>query len=125
VLDDRHRVAGVVDASDVIRAYRSSLEETLRRLGASFAGSSLVELRVERGAEADGRTVSDRAWPTGTVVVAIQRGEQLIFPEPETRLAAGDVVSILAPTRQVDRLEFASSGRPSEPGERDDVEPMI
>jgi Trk K+ transport system NAD-binding subunit len=33
----------------------------------------------------------------GTVVVAIQRGEQLIFPEPGTELREGDELSLLVP----------------------------
>jgi K+/H+ antiporter YhaU regulatory subunit KhtT len=125
VLDDRHRVAGVVEASDVIRTYRGALEEALRRLGSSFPGAGLLEEEIRAGADADGRSVSDAAWPAGTVVLAIQRGEQLIFPEPQTRLRVGDVVSILAPAGQIDRLVLATTGQAAEPAPGSDGDALI
>ena len=121
VLGDQHRVAGIVAASDLIRAYRRSLEGSLRRLGSSFRGASLLEEEVAAGSEVEGRAVSDTAWPAGTVVLAIQRGEQLILPESETRLQAGDVVSILAPSGQIDQLRLATTGRSTQPSADDDA----
>jgi Trk K+ transport system NAD-binding subunit len=37
-------------------------------------------------------------------VVAIQRGAQLIFPEPSTEILAGDVLSALVSKNMEDRL---------------------
>jgi hypothetical protein len=119
VLGDRHEVVGVVAASDLIRAYRGALEENLRRLGSSFRGAGLLEEEVAAGAEAEGRSVSDPAWPAGTVVLAIQRGEQLIFPEPGTLLRAGDVVSFVAPLDQIERLAIATTGRETASDDQD------
>lgn len=110
VLDHDHRVAGLVAASDLVRAYRGFLEESLRRLGSTFRGTMLLEEEVRAGAAAEGKSVSDPSWPKGTVVVAIQRGEQLIFPESQTKLQTGDVVSILAPAGKEDRVRFDIAG---------------
>jgi CBS domain-containing protein len=110
VLDEARRIVGVVAASDVVRAYRGWLEESLRRLGSTFRGATLLEEEVRAGSESEGRAVSDGAWPPGTLVIAIQRGEQLVFPESETTLRAGDVVSILAPAGKEGALRLMTGG---------------
>ncbi len=124
VLDADNRVVGIVAASDVIIAYRRSLEESLRRLGSAFRGSRLIEEEVRAGGEAEGRTVSDDAWPKGTIVIAVQRGGQLIFPQPNTQLQAGDVVSLLAPAGKEDQLRLDTRG-PITPDEDPDDDMMI
>jgi CBS domain-containing protein len=97
VLDASFRVVGIVAVSDLLRAYRTFLEHSLRRLGSTFRGATLIEDRIAEGSAADGIAVSDGRWPNGTNVIAIQRGEQLIFPERATVVIGGDVLSVLAP----------------------------
>lgn len=116
VLDPRYRIVGVVTPSDLVRAYRRSLEESLRRLGSAIRGTTLLEASVHPGSEVEGRAVSDAGWPAGTVVIAIQRGDQLIFPEPATTLREGDVVSVLAPAGRERRLQ-ALTGAPEPPAD--------
>jgi Trk K+ transport system NAD-binding subunit len=40
-------------------------------------------------------------------VIAIQRGEQLIFPEPGTEIRPGDFLSVLVPDNAEERLREA------------------
>jgi hypothetical protein len=110
VLDTEYRVVGVVAPSDLVRAYRRSLEQSLRRLGSALRGATLLEEEVGEGSEAEGRAVSDGAWPAGTAIIAIQRDKQLILPESDTRLLVGDVVSVLAPSGREDALRLAIAG---------------
>ena len=110
VLDRDRRIVGIVAASDLIRAYRRSLEGSLARLGSTFRGATLMEQEVHEGAEMEGKKVSDAAWPAGTVVIAIQRGEERIFPERDTTLLAGDIVSLLAPAGKEDMLRRLVAG---------------
>jgi len=118
VLDADRRIAGIVSASDLIRAYRRSLQGSLERLGSTFGGATLLEEEVSASAQADGMSVSDGAWPPGTVVIAIQRGDERIFPESDTVLVAGDVVSILAPAGKEEQLRRLVAGEPEpEPDE--------
>ncbi len=125
VLGDADEIVGEVAASDLLRAYRGWLEESLRRLGSTFQGTTLIEQEVLAGADADGRGVADGAWPRGTLVIAIRRGDQLLFPESSTTLRAGDVVSILAPDGVEDRLrQMIGDGGAARPDTSDD-EPMI
>jgi uncharacterized protein with PhoU and TrkA domain len=58
------------------------------------------------------------------VVVAIQRGEQLIFPEPSTEIREGDVLSALVPKSAEQRLrEVLGNGSASKEDAQD--QPMI
>jgi CBS domain-containing protein len=104
VLDDAHRVVGIVGTGDLIGAYRRSLGSSLQSLRSIFPASVLVEDAVGATSVVVGRTVADAGWPGGTAVVAIARGDQLIFPEPGTRIQAGDVLSVLVPVAAQDRL---------------------
>lgn len=48
-------------------------------------------------------------------VIAIQRGEQLIFPERATVVIGGDVLSVLAPPGAESRVrELVGSGQPQQ-----------
>ncbi|HYY08949.1 MAG TPA: CBS domain-containing protein, partial [Actinomycetota bacterium] len=116
VLDDERRVVGVVAAADLIAGQRLALREALRRFEAWPRGTTLVEVRVGQGSTFVGRRIADGGWPPGSIVVTIQRDQQLLFPEPGTTLREGDVVSLLAATSVVDRLTAELQGsEPLEP----------
>ena len=104
VLDADRRIVGIVGTADLIGAYRRSLTGSLRSLRSIFSGSILVENEVGPASAMSGRTIAKAPWPSGTVVVAIQRGDQLIFPEPSTEVLAGDVLSALVPKNVEDQL---------------------
>lgn len=124
VLDEERRVVGVVGTGELVQAYRRSLLASLRSLRTIFGGSVFLEERIHDGAPVIGRTVAEAGWPTGTVVVAVQRGHQLIFPGPSTPLKPGDLLSLVAPAaveRRVHALLGAAEGQPSD--ERQDPPP--
>ncbi len=104
VLDASRRVVGIVGTADLIDAYRRSLVSSMRSLRSIFGGSVFVEIEVHEHAAMAGAPVGDAAWPAGVVVVAIQRGNQLIFPEPSTTIQTGDVLSLLVPIGSEARL---------------------
>jgi H+/Cl- antiporter ClcA len=124
ILDAERRIVGIVSTADLIGAYRHSLAASLRSLRSIFSGSILVEGEVRSGSEAVDRTIADAGWPPGTVVVAIQRGEQLIFPEPTTTIREDDVLSALVPSSAEQRLRRAL-GAESEPDEGAMGVPMV
>lgn len=95
VLDADRRVAGIVGMPEVIDGYRQTLSSSLRRLGNAARDTILVEKTVSDGSPFAGRTVAEAAWPPGSVVVSIQRGSHLLFPEGGTVLEPRDVVSVL------------------------------
>lgn len=109
VLDASRRVVGTVDTADLLRAYRRALSQNLRNLRSIFPGSVLLEVEV-RDDSTIRKTTSGADWPAGTVVVAIQREGQLIFPESATEIHQGDRLTILAPKSAVERIESQVGG---------------
>ena len=59
----------------------------------------LVEIPVELGSSADGRKISEIAWPEGTLVVNIHRRDKDIMPKADTVLAPGDYLVLLSSER--------------------------
>ncbi len=123
VLDADRRVVGTVGTADLVAAYRRSLASSLESLGSIFPGSVLVEEEVHPASAVTGRAIADADWPSGTVVVAIQRDDQLLFPEPKTVIADGDVISVFVPARGEALLRQAVGAPP--PRESVDDSPMI
>jgi CIC family chloride channel protein len=122
VLDTERRVVGIVAASDLIRGQRIALQSALRRVATAPHGTTLLEERVGEGSRFATRTIAEGGWPPGTVVVSIQRENQLLFPDPGTVLEPGDVVSLLTHIDSADRLGqelqggTPPEGEPEEPG---------
>ena len=123
VLDADRRVVGTVGTADLVAAYRRSLASSLESLGSIFPGSVLVEEEVHPESAVTGRAIGDAGWPSGTVVVAIQRDDQLLFPEPKTVISDGDVISVFVPARGETLLRQAVGAPP--PRESVDDSPMI
>jgi chloride channel protein, CIC family len=107
VLDGDRRVVGTVGTADLVRAYRTALASSLEALGEAFPGSVLVDEDVRVDPRSIGGRIDRAAWPAGTVVVAIQRGEQLIFPEPTSDIAEGDTLTALVPAGEEARFRRA------------------
>ena len=47
------------------------------------------------GAPACGKRIGDVAWPAGCLIVSIRRGETELVPKGDTRLRAGDDITVL------------------------------
>ena len=123
VLDADRRVVGTVGTADLVAAYRRSLASSLESLPSIFPGSVLVEEMVHPESAVTGRAIADVDWPAGAVVVAIQRDDQLLFPEPKTVIADGDVMSVFVPARGEALLRKAIGVPP--PRESVDESPLI
>ena len=93
VLDSDMRVVGVVASSDLVTGWRMAMRHAIRRLGRAARHAMLVEATVEHGAPADGVRVDELALPRGAVLVAVLRGNGLMFADGDTCLVAGDMVS--------------------------------
>ena len=86
VLDPDRRVVGIVGTADLIQAYRHSLASSLRSLRSIFSGSIFIEGDGPAGLVGPGAHGRGCRLAGGAVVIAIQRGDQLIFPEPSTEI---------------------------------------
>ena len=106
VLDGQMHVVGTLSTTDLVLGWRLAMRGAIRRLGRTSQTTVLVEETIRADAAADGATVAELSWPGGSVLVAVHRGNALAYPRPDTRLQAGDVVSVLA--RRGDEIDVAA-----------------
>lgn len=67
---------------------------------------ALTEIKLAASATATGKLVSELPLPSDSLLVAVLRDEQLIFPGGETRLEAGDeVLAITSVDREAELLK--------------------
>jgi CIC family chloride channel protein len=107
--DDPRRLLGVVRRNDIVRAYEYG---TLRREEAreraertklvNDSRAQFFDLTLPTGSPADGKSVSQVPLPRAAVLVMIRRGKDLLIPHGDTRLAAGDVVTVLCERDHID-----------------------
>jgi CPA1 family monovalent cation:H+ antiporter len=67
--------------------------------------TQFVEVTIPPDSQAVGRTIVELEIPRSAVLVTIQRGEEIIIPRGDTRISAGDVVTVLC------EREFAAEVR--------------
>ena len=51
---------------------------------------SIVQLNVDEGSESDGKLIRDLPIPSGVVLIAIQRGEEVVLPRGNVTIEAND-----------------------------------
>jgi chloride channel protein, CIC family len=90
------RLVGVLSARDVMQAYRAALAGNVRQVRGLEGDGVLLDADLNAGSSLVGRRVADLALPTDSLLVSVRRGERLIVPRGDLRLAAGDHVSLFA-----------------------------
>ena len=99
-----------------------ALQAALRRVAGTPGGTTLLEERIGEGSKFAERTIAKAEWPPGTIVVSIQRGNQLHFPDPDAVLESGDMLSVLTHIESAESLRQELRGaappsrEPEEPG---------
>lgn len=86
---------GELTYRDALTVYKSMLERGIRRAEHLPVTSMLLEFQVNVRSSLVGRTLRSAALPHDTLVVAIARRGEMIFPQADTELHAGDTVTIL------------------------------
>ena len=94
VVEDGDMV-GELTYRDALTVYKSMLERGIRRAEHLPVTSMLLEFQVNVHSSLVGRTLRNAALPHDTLVVAIGRRGEMIFPQADTELHAGDTVTIL------------------------------
>ena len=89
VVDDDRRVLGTLALSDLVRAYRVGLEESVAGLGRLGVTNDTAELRVDADSPLVGRALRG-SLPHGLLVVSILRGTASMIPDADTTIEAGD-----------------------------------
>ena len=80
---------------DLMRFVTSDKFHLVRRIHAG----ELIEASVASGSAADGKAVSQVAWPPGCVLVALLHGIRAVAPAAEDEIKAGDHLYALVEPR--------------------------
>jgi H+/Cl- antiporter ClcA len=94
---DRDRVVGTLSLQDVMTAYRGAMTDNVRRLRGIAGSDALFEIVIAPGSPLAGQTIAEIAWPARSLVVAIDRADELVHPTGQVRLEAADRLTLLAP----------------------------
>lgn len=99
--DDPTRLVGMFRRGDAVKAYHVALgsatgvqmaRDRLQRR--TEPGVSFFEVEVPPGSYADGRLLKEISWPGGSTIVSVRRRTTVYVPRGDTRLQAGDVLTV-------------------------------
>jgi chloride channel protein, CIC family len=110
--DNPRKVVGILRRRDILRAYDIALQrkmETMHRHGQArleaYAENEVIELRVAPESSADGKLISEIAWPQGCIVASVRREGHSVVARGNTQLRAGDLLTVVTAPEQEDALE--------------------
>jgi chloride channel protein, CIC family len=120
--EDHGRLVGLVRRSDIVTAYQRAVTRSLgaqQRRDSSrlrdLAGTQFVELVMDDRAPAAGKQVRDVDWPERTVLTSINRLGDVVMPNGNTILEAGDVVTVLTDANATEAVRRLLSAGPADP----------
>ena len=115
---------GTVGVTDVVRGYRLGLLSSLQDIDAVGDHEGTNRVHIDAGSTLVGRSLRASAFPISVIVTTIQRQRDLLVPDGNTLLEAGDELVIIGPTNEVDAIRQAASGRVAAPAPaREDSSP--
>ncbi len=105
------RLVGVVRRDDLVDAYRQAANRSLgmqQRQEASqlrdLGGARFLELAVHADAPAAEQAVRDITWPDRAVLTGVHRDGELLLPDGDTVLEAGDQLVVLTDKDNTEEL---------------------
>ncbi len=117
VTSGRHNIVGILSIGDLVTGYRQALGTNVEKIDRVAPHAVAVEERIAAGSPVDGRAVADAGLPAGTVIVAVQRANELLASDATTVLGAGDMVTALTSPEHADELRRLLRGARSGPDE--------
>jgi CIC family chloride channel protein len=90
------QVIGQVGMRDVVRTYKSTLRQSVRRVSALPPETVLFEVAVAAGSPLVGRPLAELRLPPSTLVVSILRDGEVLFPRAATEILGEDRLTVLA-----------------------------
>ncbi|HEY2594203.1 MAG TPA: TrkA C-terminal domain-containing protein, partial [Chloroflexota bacterium] len=101
------RLLGGLGVRDAVRAYKATLQHRTRRGRSLPEDTSVFEVKLARDSPVVGSSLREANLPPSVLVVAIHRAGATIFPRADSRLEAGDVLTVVAePTREAELRQF-------------------
>ncbi len=116
--DDARRLLGVLSRHDLVRAYDAALSQraATRHRGQqvrlnTLAGAQVEEVLVQPGAACAGQAVKAVGWPRELVIASLRRGREVIIPNGDTLIRAGDwLVAVGGPAAQQQLRRLCAAG---------------
>ena len=106
------RLIGMFRREDAVRAYHLALDSATAAEGTrdrlrirTRPGTRFSEFEIPTGSPADGRHLSEVAWPEGLTVVSIHREKEVLVPSGHTVLHSGDRLIAFGSDTAEDQLE--------------------
>ena len=97
----------IATAQEVLRYLSTEKYTELARLPGSVG--QLIEVKVAKGSECDGRMLRDVKWPTGSVVLVLQHRSEARTPGPNDTMESGDrLVALVQPDVLHDVLKLVT-----------------
>ena len=104
VLDDERRVVGTLSVSDVVRAYRQELAGSAERMSGLGASTGASQVTLDAHSRISGKDLRQADLPKGLLITSITRGDHVFVPNGSTVLTAGDRLSVLGETDDLESL---------------------
>lgn len=108
--EDPRRVVGLLRRANIVYAYTSAMLDRLENQQGGpvspsmLRGTQLVELTVQPGDHIAGRLLRELDLPGGALIIAVQRGDQVLIPHGDTELRARDRLQILVRDEGISEL---------------------
>lgn len=110
VTDGAH-VVGQMTYRDALTAYRTMLDQGLQRAEGLPVTSMLMEFSIGPASPLADTTLREAALPADTLVAAIGRDGEILFPQADTALHVGDTVTVLGKPERADELLALTQGQ--------------
>ncbi|MDA8216750.1 MAG: chloride channel protein [Dehalococcoidales bacterium] len=104
-------VVGLLRRGDIVRAYSAAMlgrlesQQQRRILPRELRGTRVMELTIQAKGPLVGRKLADLRLPSPTLVIAVERGQQVVIPHGGTVLEGGDRLMILVRDEAVADLQ--------------------
>jgi chloride channel protein, CIC family len=95
VLDDDRRVVGTLSVSDVVHAYRQELVASAERSSERDGMSGAPQSTISAESPITGLNLRSAGLPKGLLITSVTRGDHIFVPDGDTVLVAGDHLSVL------------------------------
>jgi CIC family chloride channel protein len=95
---DGDEVLGIIDAGDLMRAYRRAVEQQVRPLEMIGSEVAAIELVLPGVSPIAGKPLREAALPPGVRVLTFEHRGKVLVPDGSSRMEPGDIVTIAVPT---------------------------
>jgi predicted transcriptional regulator len=104
VIDDERRVVGTIAITDIVRNYRRTMQANLRRASELGGSTGISEFTVANDSPLVDVPLRSTSIPRGVLITAIERRRDVIRPNGETIIKAGDRLMVLGGSDDLDLL---------------------